>query len=474
MLKKIIFASAILFNLACFGENQTQDLSPLHSEKDLPYSISIDLDFEMANGFHSGSVAVFKGKWLFIGGRTNGMHGFSSTMQNFPTVSQNRSVFVVDPVTQITYTKSLDDPSSGLTPTQIETLAVTSPQYDQYQNTLYITGGYGFDTYAGTYTTKSLLTAINVPGLMHWVINASPGETAAQYIRQIANPVVQVTGGDMFRSRGDLHLLIFGQNFTGSYFEGGATGVYTEQVRRFKIKDDGVNLSIKVEDPFPLVPDPNFRRRDLNIIPIIQKAGGMRIYGYTALSGVFLPGDNGGAWTVPVIIDIDGIAKMPDPAKPKTFKQGVDNYVSAIAGLFSNKRNEMYILSFGGISYLGDFFIPDPDLPFTNHTTTIKIDKKGHFTQYLMDNTFPIIPPPVGVTGDYLRFGAAAVFFPNPDIELYKNTTIKFDKLGKEPVVIGHIAGGIQSAVANTTTPQPPGQTLASTYVFTVTLYPKD
>ena len=37
---------------------------------------------------------------------------------------------------------------------------------------------------------------------------------------------------------------------------------YTEQIRRFYINDDGVNLSFTLEDPLPLIPDPNFHRRD--------------------------------------------------------------------------------------------------------------------------------------------------------------------------------------------------------------------
>ena len=77
---------------------------------------------------------------------------------------------------------------------------------------------------------------------------------------------------------------------------------------------------------------------------------------------------------------------MADPADPNTFKQGMNNYDCARAGLYSKSTNDMYLLSFGGISYLqvsGGMIVPDEELPFTNSVTTVKIDANGNFSQYL-------------------------------------------------------------------------------------------
>ncbi len=43
-------------------------------------------------------------------------------------------------------------------------------------------------------------------------------------------------------------LLIFGQNFAGAYTPG-SDGVYTDQVRRFRIIDNGKDLDVVVENP---------------------------------------------------------------------------------------------------------------------------------------------------------------------------------------------------------------------------------
>jgi hypothetical protein len=104
-----------------------------------------------------------------------------------------------------------------------------------------MTGGYGVDTATGQFSTKDALTAIFVPGLMHWVEEIVANEAAAQYIRHIFDPIFQVTGGYMTRASRNMTLLIFGQNFEGFYVPS-ASGVYTRQVRRFRIIDDGVTL----------------------------------------------------------------------------------------------------------------------------------------------------------------------------------------------------------------------------------------
>ena len=109
---------------------------------------------------------------------------------------------------------------------------------------------------------------------------------AKDHIRQIASPSFRVTGGAMYEMDGRTHL-VFGQDFSGNY-NPNKNGTYTNQVRSFDIVDDGTTLSIA--NPTSTTPDPNYRRRDLNVFPVIRPAGGGTLdEGLLVLSGVFTP-----------------------------------------------------------------------------------------------------------------------------------------------------------------------------------------
>jgi len=449
--------------------NQTSEISPIHNGDHLPFEVEIALaDFSLPDGFHSGAFAVHKGKWLFLAGRINGLHGFNNNPDNFPPQKQNTNVYVIDPLAKTVAVRSLHHKHSGLSSSQIDLLAVTSPQFYQEGNTLYMTGGYGIDTKTMTFTTKDVLTAIDVPGLMHWVTEPSHKKHQAQRsIRQISNPLFQVTGGYMTRMGKHATLLVFGQDFEGYYLPQNS-GTYTQQVRRFRIIDDGVFLGIEEEEAKPPVGDPLYRRRDLNILPCIKMHKGKTEPYLAAFSGVFTLA--GGAWTVPVTITPTGRPSMRNPSHKTTFKQGMNNYVCATAGLFSEKHQNMYNLFFGGISfeyYDDGSFATDPALPFINQVTTIARQSNGHFKQYLMDASYPYIESTASNPGNQLLFGAGADFIPAEGLQAYSNGVIKLDALGKHHTLLGYIVGGIQSTVPNTTTIS---DSSASPYIFKVLL----
>jgi len=467
---KLIYFCTIMLGCgaALDANNQTPDVSTIHQGDKLPFKVQIEqADFSLPNGIHSGVFAVYKGKWLFLAGRTNGLHGFTDTPDNFPPSQQNRTIYVVDPNSGTVHSRLLTDPESGLDQQQIDTLSVTSPQFYQTKSTLYITGGYGYDNINATYGTKDTLTAINIRGLMHWVLNPSAGETAARHIRQISDPLFQATGGVMVQVGKLPTLLIFGQNFAGYYLDN-SDGDYLQQVRRFRIIDDGVHLSFKDKGSKPAGQDPNYRRRDLSIVPCIKSVWDLPIPYYVALSGVFTL--TGGAWTVPVLITANGRPSMASPLDPNTFKQGMNNYICPSVGLFSKHRNDMYTVLFGGISYEyfhNGVFQTDSELPFINQVTTIRIDKHGKFTQYLMDSEYPVILSTQSNPGNQLLFGAGAFFIEAEGLPMHNNGVIKMDELGKSPILLGYIVGGIQSTKHNTDTTS---DSAASPYIFKVTL----
>lgn len=474
-MKKTFFSSIfLLLSFSLFGYyNQTLETTPVLPPTDLPFDVSIDLmQLSLPNGWHSGAVGQSGHKCLLVAGRTNGLHGFDNNplVNNFPPRAQNTVLYVIDFKKQEVWQRPLNDPSSGLTQTQIDTLSVTSPQYHQGGDTLYITGGYGIDTATGQMGTKSTLTAIDVPGLIKWVMQSRKKDTACKHIRQTSNPLLQVTGGYMSQVSPHLPmLLIFGQNFTGLYRDG-SNGAYTQQVRTFNILDNGTDLYVVASDNQP-AQDPSYRRRDLNVVPVVLSEKGKTQQAYVALSGVFTL--SSGIWTVPVTIYPDGSSFMPDPHDPTTFKQGMNNYACPTAGLFSDKSKDMYVIIFGGITY-GFFengvFDTDSEIPFTNEVTTVKIDKHSVYSQYIMGAQYPTIYSTFSNPGNVLLFGAGAAFIRADGLARFPNHVIEYDRLSNKPTVIGYIVGGIQSTLPNTNTNSDSG---ASPYIFQVTLLPK-
>lgn len=498
-----------IFSLDCQGQcppctNQTQNLSIPLPEDSLPYRVVVEqADFSLPAGLQSFAFAEYKGEWLFIAGRTNGLHNVNSTTpipNSFPVSAQNSVVYVVNPIKKKSYYRSLNDPSSGLTQAQIDLLSVTNSFYYLEGKTLYLIGGYGIDTATQTLGTKPALTAIDVPALMNWVKNCPCPKSALSSMRFAFNPILQLTGGVMLKAnKHQNYLLAFGQNFSGYYVQT-SNGSYSEQIRPIKIIDDGENLLVKpLDQPEPL---PTYRRRDLNVVPVVKKKGKSHTMSYVALSGVFTPGggDSPGAWTVPIEIATDGSSQMLDPTNPDTLAQAMNNYHCAHMGLYSKKRDSMYTLLFGGISASifsdgdctnscvalipkeGNTFTVCCNLPFVNDITTIEINKKGIYRQFLMNSKFPTIPVPnpgsLFCSDDpfppdsprIYYFGAEAVFIPNKDLAAYPNGVISLDKLEHSPVFAGYIVGGIASTILDTNCVT---DTIASPYIFKVTIFPK-
>lgn len=440
------------------GDNQTPTVSPVLQGDQLPFRLSLELEsFSLPTGLHSFVSATYEGKWLLLAGRTDGLNDFADP-NNFSAASQNRTVYVIDPEQGTVHSRSLADPASGLTPQQIDSLSVASAQFYQHKKTLYIAGGYGVDSATGLFSTKDSLTAINVPRLMRWVATPFPGEKASRYIRQTFKSIFQITGGYMSRTKKNDTLLMLGQN----------NDSYSEQVRRFDIRDSGRKLSAYVHKPIPRTPTPALHRRDLNIVPIIHHVFDLPIPAYLALGGVFTP--TGGVWTVPLVIDLDGKSTMEDPEEAETFKQAMNQYTCPTLQVYSKHRKNMYISLFGGISYgffKNNVFETNPELSFINQVTTISLDRDGKFKQYLMKGEFPSIPSTDVNPGNLFLFGAGAQFIPTTELPCYRNGVLKLDQMGHKSMLVGYIVGGIRSTSPSTSTP---ADSSASPYIFRVIL----
>ncbi len=514
MSKKLLFMSLFLttISLSCYGQcgpcnNQTTNISIPLPDDSLPYQVSVEeADFSLPVGLQSFALAIYEGEWLFIAGRTNGLHNVNSSTErpnSFPVRHQNTDVYVINPTKKKHYKRSLHDHSAKLSQEQIDLLSVTNSFFSQTDDgkTLYMIGGYGIDTATGTMGTKPALTAIDVPKLIAWVKKKPCSGHASDCFRFAFHPILQLTGGKMLKgNKPGTYLLALGQNFSG-YYTTSSNGDYSMQIRRIKIIDNCHELRVKsYKQPDPL---PTYRRRDLNVVPVVKKKGKDYKMSYVALSGVFTPGndlDNPGAWTVPIEIEANGSSHMLDPNNPKTIAQAMNNYDCANLGLYSKKRDSMYTLLFGGISSAifsdGDCensciaLIPNPgnifttccNLPFTNDITTIKIDKHGIYNQYFMKSKFPTIhvphpaslycsadPFPPNAPRVYY-FGSEAAFIHNEELSTYPNGVLAFDKLKHHRTFLGYIVGGIASTILDTNCVT---DTIASPYIFKVYISPK-
>jgi hypothetical protein len=454
--------------------NQTDTFTPIQLNGGLPYRISLQrYDFGAADlpTLHSFATGHHDGKWVLMAGKSNGLHGFETAGANgFEPEFQNREVWVIDPVSKQSWHRSLEGAAGGFTDVELNSLTPTNNQYYQRGDRLYTTGGYGVQTILGGNPingTFDRLSAIDLPGIVDWVMTGNG--VAKDHIRQISSPSFRVTGGAMYELGGRTHL-VFGQDFSGNY-NPNKNGSYTNQVRSFTIVDDGTTLSIS--NPTSTAADPNYRRRDLNVFPVVVPGvAGTLDEGLVVLSGVFTPPPSVGAWTVPVEIDSGGNPTMADPNSPATFKQGFNNYHSAKLGLFTESQGEMHEVLFGGISlqYLNTATMQaetDHDLPFVNDITSVVIDSAGNYTQHWLGQ-FPAINDQ---EGKRLRFGASAEFFLADGIETFANGVIKLDEL-RGPTTLGYIYGGIIANGPHTRSGNPPATSSASNIIFTVVYTP--
>ncbi|MBS0616213.1 MAG: hypothetical protein JSR58_06650 [Verrucomicrobia bacterium] len=465
MIKKCV----LICGISCaflLADNQTATVSPV-LPSNLPFRIKIEIaDFSLPIGVQTYASGISNDKYVIIAGRLAGSHTFNLP---FPPDGQNPFVFVIDPEKKSVSYRSLADPSSGLSQTQIDALSTVAPQYYQSGQTLYVCGGYGIDTASGQFNTKSSIASIDMEGLIHWVTHPSKKGKASKHIRFTSDPLLQIAGGYLTQTNPHLPtMLIFGINYTGTDFAN-VNGVYSMQIRRFNVVDNGHNFYVRPDVATSM--QPFFRRRDLNIMPVMKKTKTTYEPALVALSGVFTTSPiEPNIWTVPIEISQTGDMFMPDPNAPSTFKQAMNNYECANVGLYSKKHNNMYLVLLGGLSYgffdnTGTFQL-DNFIGYINQVTTIQIDKHNNYQQFIMPDQYPFIAS--SVPGDFYRFGAGAKFFPAKNAPLFANKVVQLDELSRsKPTLIGYIIGGIQSPEQNLLM-----GTIASTYIFRVIYQP--
>jgi len=411
-MRKIIFLVAfVLFSF--FADAQEQ------------FTVSVSPSLITAvPGLHSGAFAEWNGKWIFIGGRIDGLHIFQAG-QAFGVASRNDSVFVVDPANNLYSAASL----STLPHSMYEAIVSTNMEYYRDDSTLYMIGGYGRNDSMSTKITFRSLTAVNLNSLINAVESSTSINTS---FRQIIDTNLAIAGGHLEKID-STYYLVFGHRFDGVYDQtvGSVLFVqqYSNQVRKFTISDDGTNLSV---NNFQTITDTNnFHRRDYNLVPQIYPTGD---YGFTAFGGVFQKFAN-----LPFLSPIDIYA---DSAHVNySFNQNLDQYETAAMPVFDSTNNFMHTIFFGGMSlYTYDTtthaLVQDTLIPFVKTISKVSRDGSGNLTEYSLPVEMPSL------------LGTNAHFIPDYSNSLYHNSIINLNPLSGNTHV-GWIVGGIESDLPN-------------------------
>ena len=410
------------------------------SEND-PYAIEIERIYIPGSpAIHSFAFAESNGKWLFIGGRTNGLHGFNPG-DAFPKQYSNKNIFVVNPNTLETYSKNI---FSDCSYTTTDPLRSTNMQYFQDGNKLYLIGGYGYDSSSNSLVTFPVLTVIDVNEMMQAVI---AGSSVSPYIRQLNDSRLQVSGGEL-QKLGDYFYLAGGHNFTGTYTRTINNQIYTDKIQKFKIIDNGISISLS--DYSALTDTVEFHRRDMNLVPAIKPDGVtpyMILYGGVFKRNADLPFLN------PINIDENG------PLVDYSFEQKMSQYTCSYLSAFNSNTGSMHTTFLGGTSlyYYNEFthmLQYDSLVPFIDDITTLTRNSSGVSDERLSVTRLPAL------------LGTNAKFILNGSIPQFGNKVIKLSEISGRTFA-GIIYGGIRAILPNNTPSFP------SDYILKVYITPK-
>lgn len=394
-------------------------------------------------GIHSYAKAEHNGKWLFIGGRLDGIHA-RQPFNAFPENQNNTDVMVVD----IENGQFWSSDVSVLPTTIEEQMQSTNMNFTQLGDTLYFVGGYAYAASVQDHITFPYLTTIDVPGLIDAVVN---GSDITPYFKQTEDDIFAVTGGHL-TSLNDTLMIVGGHRFDGRYNPmGNNTYVqtYVNGIRKFTINNSGAQPLFanytEILDPVHL------RRRDYNLVPQIFPDG---TEGYMISSGVFqqnadLP------FLYPVDIDEDGYY-------PNTgFNQYLSNYHSATVSLHHADSNEMHSIFFGGMSqyfYENGSLVEDTQVPFVKTISRVTRYPDGSLVEYQNPTEMPGLK------------GSSSEFFVNKDLPQNDHKVIHLDLINSDTIVAGYIVGGILSPTENPFSNNNTGVTEADPTIYRVKL----
>lgn len=417
------------------------------SSQNVAFNILLEpINIKELIGIQSFAYGQHEGKWLIIGGRIDGLHR-KQPFASFDIEGHNTQLYVIDPVTQQKWTAPIVSLSTELQ----EQLKSTNMEFYQRGRYLYLLGGYGFSSIADDHTTFNKLIAIDVPSTINAIISNSGFES---YFRQITDDQFQVTGGRLEKINNTFYL-VGGQKFIGRYnpmgpdHGPGFEQVYTNQIRKFNIVDNGKDIII---NHLPCITDViNLHRRDYNLAAQIMPDGQE---GLTVFSGVFQT-DYDLPYLNCVNIDSNGYNVNNE------FSQYYNHYHCAHLNIYSANQNEMNTLFFGGIAQYFDesgMLVQNNNVPFVKTIARVNRDAKGKMSEYKLAVEMPDL------------LGAGSEFIQVENLPHYQNGVIKIDDLKADTTIVGYIYGGISSSDANIFWINDGSQSSASSHIYKVLL----
>ena len=409
--KLLILAAALIGITAC--KIKQKQINPLMGklvvnekltlESGIPFGFTVTAipDSFAFPALHSFSPAWYKGLWVFIGGKKNGFHGKANIPPGFISTSVNDSLWVIDFVNK----KSWGVP---VPPQYLLQLTTAGAQSCQSGTSIYLCGGFT-RTDAGAKvlnTTSSYFMELDLARLIQYVQSGGVAPSFLQVVKKsISSPYVQVAGGEMVTDSTTFYI-IGGQNYDARY-TAGKTGIYTNSVRRFDLRQIGSTWLIA--DTASTTDAVNLHRRDMNVIPYMMNSH----MEATLYGGVFTSKDQ--AYLNPV--NITGLDAGLPAINVDSMQQKVNEYTCAKATM--SFGSNFYISAlFGGISYklynpdsnklvTGDHGVP---MPFSNLVSIIL--KYGHQSPIEVVQ----LPPAAPLLPAYL--GSNGLFVPLPQFAL--------------------------------------------------------
>jgi len=277
------------------------------------------------------------------------------------------------------------------------------------------------------------------------------------YIQQLEDQMFQVTGGKL-KKMGAEYYLLGGQKFIGRYNPMGPqngqgfTQEYTNAIRKFKLEENqGVFNFSKGEF---IVDAELFHRRDYNAEAQILPNGNQAI---TMFSGVFKKTEN-----LPFLNAVSITDSGYD--QESNFSQYFNHYHCAVIPLYSESKNEMNTLFFGGIAQFyeeGGKIIQDNNVPFVKTITRVCRDAEGRMSEVRLKTKME----------DFL--GSGSEFIPNENLKKYSNGVLDFDAFETATTDLGYIFGGIQSSDKNIFFINTGSESIASSRIYKVLLHKK-
>jgi len=446
----------------------------------LPFKVEVkEVEKPTLPGVHSFTSSTADGKWLIIGGRIAGLHGFGSGNNNFPRPTANTTAYVIDPAAKKDQVLGSIDLITTLPKELAGPLTATNQEFAQVGNDLYILGGYGTDLQNGGLTTFGSLIKIDVAKLIAAITTKADNTTIKACFTQspASDNRLKVTGGGL-RVSNNVFYLTFGQDFTGFYSvqnrdynrAGGQFQKYTEKIRVFTLNADlSINQFTQIDggydDTLP------YHRRDLNVVDIIDSDG--QTPAATVYGGVFRAGQVAGHTTP---IDITFSTTAPTATVLSSFKQALSQYDCANFTVYDSASTSSYTTLFGGISQFHydstnkKLILDQVDLekgidglPFIDTVSTIQHGPNGALVQVIQPTPLPAL---VGTDAQFLASPGLA-----KNAQVFPNGVIDLSKLS-EATLVGHIVGGIESFGPYSGLVKQDPSTVASKHLFEVWVTP--